>query len=108
MEQMQISVKDLMFLMEAERIASESPKHGYVGAYKTEKEFSALLDAKVVVSTEAVEGALFSALRITDAGNKLEHRDGISLGLLVKRITPPGYEFDEDFTCFIRKRSNNK
>lgn len=102
MTTIRITLKDLKFLLECEEKAQASMKIGYVGADKTAKELIAYLNAKVEVSTEAVEAALFSYQQLEQKGYVIPHPEGFSRDTIIKKITPFGYAFDRELGCFYK------
>jgi hypothetical protein len=99
-----ITLKDLKFLLECEERAQASTKVGYVGADKTAKELIAHLNAKVEVSADAVEAALFSLEQLSEKGYSVNHPEGVSKDALIRRLTPTGYVFDRELGVFYKER----
>lgn len=104
MNTVKVSLKDLKFLLECEEKAQASVKVGYVGADKTASELVAHLNAKVEVSTDAVEAALFSIQQLIEKGYSINHPEGISREGFIRRLTPTGYAFDRELGVFYKDK----
>ncbi len=102
-KQMRITLKDLKFLLECEERAQASAKVGYTGANKTGAELLHALNASVMVSVDAVEGALYSYELLQKEGYAIKHPEGLSKNRWANKMCPRHMEFDEELGIYGRR-----